>query len=192
MLTIIGWAQNILLLLYLWNGIKIYRILKRNNKPVVLIDFVSSVVLQSFTQLPWSRKIPLIAVIGSPKTGSLYGLVNTTGSGLKWHKTPLVQIQDIQKLESILPLLEYEMEVRRIFFENSDKGLHRVDGHLYIQYMTLVREIRKETLVELKKMATFESNVLVMTDHEVESDVFKQKEAFDTMTKKVEFLTKNN
>ena len=189
MLTIIGWAQNILLLLYLWNGIKIYRILKRNNKPVVLIDFVSSVVLQSFTQLPWSRKIPLIAVIGSHKTGSLYGLVNTTGSGLKWHKTPLVRIQDIQKLESILPILEYEMEVRGIFFENSDKGLHRFDGHLYIQYMTLVREIRKETLAELKKMATFESNVLVITDHEVESDVFKQKEAFDLMTKKVEFLT---
>lgn len=194
MYTLISWMINIWFILNIWNGIKISWILRKHNYKIVFNNLLASMFFQSLTQSPWSKKIPLFALLGAERTGTLCGFIIVEKETIKWQEILMVYmipVKDINKLEKIFPFIDYQVDIVETFHENSNKGLSELDEELHLEYLMMARQTLQDSNNQLKKMITFESNVLVISDHEVELDVFKQKEAFDSMSKKVEALTNN-
>lgn len=192
MYTLISWMINIWFILNIWNGIKISWILRKHNYKIVFNNLLASMFFQSLTQFPWSKKIPLIALLGAERTGTLCGFIIVEKETIKWQeilRIYMIPVKDINKLEKILPFIDYQVDIVETFHENSNKGLSELDEELHLEYLMMARQTLQDSNNQLKKMITFESNVLVISDHEVDLDVFKQKEAFDSMSKKVEALT---
>lgn len=190
MYTVIDWLINIWFILNIWNGIKICWILRKHNQRIVPRSLISAMVFQSLSQTPWSKKIPLFALLGAKRTGTLYGILTEDDTSIKWNETYMIATQDIDKLANILPVLDYKMEVMEGYFKYSDTRLFKLNESVYLNYLFLTRGIQQQAIKELKLMARFERNVLVISDHVAGANLFAEKKTFEKMTENIQLMTK--